>query len=82
MIVGNRRSEMKRKMVEYNSHESPYRPNSNLVEWERLVEKKEEEYSPYLANTLSILRETIKNFKEDNEKVIETQEILTRAQQK
>jgi len=61
MFVGNRRLEIKRRMVEYITHDSPYRPNVNSVEWERSVEQQGEEYYLDLVDTLRSLREYIRS---------------------
>ncbi len=52
------------------------------MEWENSVEKQEEEYSLDLADTLRSLREKIKSFKIDNNRLIEPSKWLTRAQEK
>ena len=54
MFARNRRSEIKSRVMDYSSHDSPYRTDVKSMEWERLVEKHGEEYSPDLANTLMI----------------------------
>ena len=63
---------MKRRLVDYGSHESPYRPIIKYMEWERSVDLKGEKYSPDLANALRSLRVDIKRYKENNYKFIET----------
>ena len=55
---------MTRKMVDYNSHDSPHIS----------VGKQGEEYSLGIADTLSSLREEIKSCKPDNDSLVEAQE--------
>lgn len=54
----------------------------NLGELERSVEYQGEEYSPDLVDTLSNMMENIISHRVDNNKLIEAQETLTRAQEK
>jgi len=67
----DRKSEMKSRMVEYSSHESPYMIYVNSTKWDRLVEKHEEDYSPNIANKLRSFKVEIRSYKEDNNKLIE-----------
>jgi len=71
MFEGNRISEMKRKLVDYSSHDSPYRPYVKSMEWERLVEKQGEDYSLDQAYKLRSLRVEIRICKANNNKLIE-----------
>lgn len=71
MFVGDWKSEIKSKMVEYSSHDSPYMRGVNSMELERWVGKQEEEYSPDLADMLRRLKTKTRSFKEDNNRLIE-----------
>lgn len=70
MFTGRRRSKMMSGMVEYSSCGYPYIS----------VEKHGEEYSLYIADTLISLKAEIRSFKADNDMIIQSQEILSRAQ--
>jgi len=59
-------------MVDYSSRDSPYRPN----------EKHGDEYSPHIANTLRSLKKYIRSCKEDNDRIIQSQEILAKEEEK
>ena len=63
---------MKKKMVSYNSRDTSY----------ILVGQQEEEYSHGIVDTSRSLRAEIKIFKEDNDKLVEVEERITRAQEK
>ena len=65
-LAGRREFKMMRKMVDYSSHDSPYRS----------VGKQREEYSLGIAYTLRCLREEIRSCKADNDKLVEAQERL------
>jgi len=82
MSAGNKRSEMKTRMIDYNSHESSYRPYVNSMEGERSIGHLGEEYSPDIVDTLRSLRVDIRSCKVDNNKLIEAQKRLVRAQEK
>lgn len=73
---------MKSIMAEYSSHESPYRPNVNSMEWEKFVKQQGDEYSLDLVDTLRSLRENIRILKANNNRLIEAHEILARAHRK
>ena len=60
---------MTRKMVDYSSRDSPYRSN----------EKNGDEYSPHIADTLRSLMAEIRSCKADNDRIILSQERLSRA---
>ena len=59
-------------MVDYSSRDSPYRSN----------EKHGDQYSPHIADTLRSLKEEIRSFKVDKNKIILSQERLAKAQEK
>jgi len=63
---------MTRKMVNYSSHDSPY----------KLVGKQGDGYSPDITDTLRSLREKIRSCKENNDRLIEPHERLARAHEK
>lgn len=63
---------MARKMVDYNSRDSPYKS----------VEKQGDEYSPDIANTLRSLNAQVRSFKVDNDRLGKAQERLARDQEK
>ena len=71
-LVGGRESKMTRKVVDYNSRDSPY----------ILVGQQGDEYSLTIANTLRSLRAEIKSCKVDNDRLVEAQERLARAHEK
>lgn len=79
MIARNIRSKLKRKVVDYSSHDSQYKLDVKSVEWERSVDQREEEYSPNLADTLRSLRVEIRSCKADNNMFIEAYERLAKA---
>lgn len=58
-------------MVDYKSHDSPYMS----------VEKQGDEYSPHIADTLRILKVEIRSCKEDNDRIIQSQERNLRLMQ-
>jgi len=62
---------MMRKIVYYSSHESPYRS----------VGKQGDEHSLGVADTLRSLRVEIRSCKVDDDKLVEAQERLGRAQE-
>ena len=63
---------MTRKMVDYNSRDTPYISVGQLGDG----------YSPSVVDTLRSLREEIISCKEDNDRLVEAQEIIARAQEK
>ena len=67
-----RESKMTRKMVDYSSRDSPY----------ILVGHQGDEYSPDIVDTLRCLKEKIKSCKANKDRLIETQERFSRAQEK
>lgn len=69
MFARDRRLEMMSRMVDYISRDSPYRS----------IENKGDEYSPDIEDTLRSLKAEIRSCKADNNKLIESQEILARA---
>ena len=63
---------MPSKMVYYSSHDSPYKS----------IGKQGNVRSPSVEDTLRSLRAEIRSCKEDNDRLVEAQEILARAQKK
>jgi len=63
---------MNTKMVDYISLDSPYRSD----------EQHGDGYSPNIATTLRSLKEEIKSCKPNNDKVIHSQERLSRSHEK
>ena len=59
-------------MVDYSSGESP----------NRSTKQQGDEYSPDIADTLIMFKAKIRSCKEDNDRIIQSQERLVRAQEK
>lgn len=59
-------------MVDYSSRDSPYRS----------VGQQGDEHSLGIVDTLRGLKEEIRSCKENNDRLVEDQDILTRAQEK
>lgn len=59
-------------MVDYNSRDSPYRSD----------EKHGDEYSHSITNILKSLKVEIRSYKEDNDKIIQSQERLSTTLEK
>jgi len=73
MFARRRRgSKVTNRIVDYSSRDSPY----------RLDEKPREEYSPDIAYTLRSLKAKIRSCKADNDRIIQSQERLAKAQAK
>ena len=72
MFAGDKRLDMMGRMVDYNSRDSPY----------ILVGQQGDGYSPNIADALRILREDNRSHEAKNDKLIEAQKILARAQEK
>lgn len=60
---------MTKKMVDYTSHDSPYRS----------YKQHGDEWSPGIADTLRSLKQEIRSCKADNDRIIQSQERLSRA---
>ncbi len=62
---------MRRRIVDYSSHDSLYKLDVKSMEWEKLVEKQREEYYLDVEDTLRSLCKNIKSWKVDNNRLIE-----------